>query len=790
MNKFKFGDLVRLCSDLSHVDLSLLSSPTLDNLELLANDCQDKWFEHYEWSYLAARVLIEKYKRESIPPTFSQSSNVLRNALEQKYYKFVLDNASILDAMIVPERDMKFDFFAIKTLLGGYIQYIIEKNSDNDDVKTVVETPQYMYLRIATYLHYPDLHRIKQTYDDLSLHRYSHASPTMFNAGMKIPALSSCFLVDMQDTMVDISHRWEIEAIISKNAGGIGKNFSNIRHSKIGVSGMSKGIIPWLKIDNEIMKATDQSGKRKGSMCAYLKVWHTDIIEFIEASDKNGSDDMRAKDLYYAVTVNDLFMKRVENDEVWSLFCPNEAKGLNTKFGKDFERQYLAYESQRIYKAQYPARMIMHTLVNNVMINSIPYVINIDSINRKSNQTHNGDMVHMSNLCTEIAGVTNEREIFSCNLGSICLKSCVEKDSNGNTVYNWELLRRLTRDMVRNLNQTIDRTHYPDEIPEIRYSNMRRRPLGIGVQGLADTFALMELTWVDDNDKVPENTREFHERLFQEMYIAAVSESIDMAEEEKAYSTYRGSPASKGLLQPDLWEIERLGITEEEYRSKPELWFSYKFIEPKVINKIRRDLDTWGMRNSLLFALMPTASSAHILSNNESFEPFNAVMYARSVLTGQFAVVNRYFVDDCFKNGREWWSSNLLQHLMNNNGIIDTYDFVKECGATPEEDKYLKKKYRSIFDIPHENILQLSADRGKYVCQTQSLNCHMRKPSASKVTAAYFRAWKLGLKTYMYYLRYPAKSSALNHASRSLRIRATEKTQEEGGDGTCVSCTV
>lgn len=783
--RFRYSDLVKMCTDLDRVNLSLLQSPTLDNLELLAQDCQDKSFEHYQWSYLAARVYLEHVKRSGIPSTFSESAHVQKHALTPVYYRYILDNADELNKIIVPERDWKFDYFGMKTVLGGYAASLVVKSEETGaDVRVSVETPQYMYLRIATYLHFPDMDRIRQTYDDLSLWRYSQASPTMFNSGMKIPSLASCFLVDMQDTMTDIAERWRVEAIISKNAGGIGKNYSNIRHSKIGASGMSKGILPWLKIDNEIMKATDQAGKRKGSMCVYLKVWHTDIIEFIEAPDKGGADEMRARDLYYAVTVCDLFMKRVQSSEVWSLFCPNEAKGLTTKFGKDFEMQYISYEKQKLYKAQYPARLIFYSIINSVHKNGIPYMINIDAINRKSNQTHNGDMVHMSNLCTEIAGVTNEKEIFSCNLGSIALNSCVTTPGE----YDWDLLRRLTRNMVRNLNQTIERTHYPEEIPAIRYANFRRRPLGIGVQGLADAFAKMELSWVDENGNIPENTREFHERIFQEMYIAAVLESIEMAREEGAYPTFKGSPASRGLLQPDLWEIERLGVSEEEYLSTPSLHFHYKYIAPEIVAKIRRDLKIHGMKNSLLFALMPTASSAHIMSNTESFEPFNGIMYTRTILRGQFAIVNRYFVDDCFKDGRRWWTTDLLQHLFKNGGIIDTYDFTKN-GATPEEDKWMKLKYKSVYDMPQSNLLELSADRGKYVCQTQSMNCHMRDPTPTKVAAYYMKAWQLRLKTYMYYFRQPAKSDALNHAARSLRVRSTEKTVDTSGEETCTSCT-
>jgi ribonucleoside-diphosphate reductase alpha chain len=774
--------------DLEHVHLEEHADKLyLNDLDELSKQLSDRYYLHYQWNILAARVVYAKLLR-TIPATFSESMMRQKEALHPDYLKYVLYNASKLNEMVCHLGDVSnFEYFGMKTLERSYLGRIFADKSS----KIVVESPQYMYLRIATFLHQPDMERIRRTYDDLSKGRYSHASPTMFNSGMKCPAMSSCFTMNVEDNLDHILQMVKYEGLISKNAGGIGKSYSNVRHSKIGTSGDSKGIIPFIKIDNETMLATDQSGKRKGSLAVYLKVWHVDLIEFIELRDTGGSEYMRARDIFCAVAVNDLFMKRAVEGGDWCLFCPREAPRLNNTFGKEFEMQYLSYERQGIYKFKHPAREIFKHLVLSVIKTGGPYMINLDAINRKCNQTHNGDMVHLSNLCTEIAGVTNEKEIFSCNLGSIVLNSCVFKNDKGEMDYDWALLRRLTKDMVRNLNETIDRNYYPEAIKEIRYANFKRRPLGIGVQGLADTFALMNMVWEDENQEIPQKTREFHQRLFEEMYVAGIQESIDIAREDEPYPSFKGSPSSKGLLQPDLWEIEKLGVTEEEYLTNPKLKFVYKHTPKDVVEKMYKNLKIYGLRNSLIFALMPTATSAHILGNNECFEPFNGVLFSREVLGGKYPIINKYFIDECFARGEGKWNTELLQHLMDNDGMIDTYDFAGKWGISPSEDTHLKLKYKSVYDIRPGVILQLAADRGKYVCQTQSQNLHIRfKGDAEKdyetMVAYYIRAWDLGLKTYMYYFRQHTNGNAINFAKGTLTI--TNESTSKNTESECTSC--
>ena len=770
--------LLAMSKDLTQVNLGLLFNQNLDltNLELVADKCASLYYEDPEWYILAARCLL-KHLKKNIPKTFSASMVLQSQALDNRFLNFVIDNARELDAIVVESRDDNFTYFGMKTLQCSYLGRLVDEQRNY----VVVETPQYMYLRVAAYLHYPDLNRIKRTYDDLSLWNYSHATPTLFNAGLKIPALSSCFKLSVEDTMSDIAEKWRVEALISKNAGGIGKDFSSIRKSKIGSNGMSKGIVPWIKIDNEVIKATDQSGKRKGSLAEYLCVWHVNILEFLELSHKTGSESLRARELFYGLMVCDLFMKRVENNEMWSLFCPNEAKGLTKTYGIDFEMLYESYEKQNLFQKQLPARELFRAIIETQIETGGPYMLYIDAINRKCNQTHNGDMVHISNLCTEITGVTNEKEIFSCNLASISISSCVDEKSR---VFDHHKLARLARDLTRNLNETIDRTYYHPEITQIRYSNMRRRPIGIGVQGLADAVAMLDEAWVDERGNLTEWMRSFNERVFETIYVAAIEESIEMAKEQGAYPSYNGSPTSKGLLQFDLWEMEKRGLSEEQYLALQEdEKFKLKYFPESVLKNIKRSLSWFGIRNSLLVALMPTASTAHLIGNNESFEPFNQMLFCRSTLSGQVPILNTHFVKDMKKYGV--YTTRLFSHLLNNRGTIETYDFEGELSEAVS--KKLKLKYLGIYKIPQKALLELSAERGKYVCQSQSMNFHLENPTADKISAYHFYGWKLQLKTGMYYLRQLASEDAINYTQITLKSNDVRKPELLCEDGTCCS---
>jgi len=608
----------------------------------------------------------------------------------------------------------------------------------------------------------------------------------MFNAGMKRPALSSCFKMTTQDTLDDIALKWKYEGIISKNAGGIGKDFSQIRHSEIGANGKSNGVVPWLKIDNEILSAVDQGGKRKGSMAAYLKVWHVDVFDFIDAANPNKKNS--APDLFYGLMVPDLFMKRVQEDGVWSLFCPAKQPILTKTWGAEFEQAYLNLERSKHYIKQVRAVELMNHIIASQQITGKPYMCYIDSMNRKCNQTHNGNMVDISNLCTEITGISNSEEIFSCNLASVCLNSCVDfpkgsspsGDNTGNPVFDFEKLENITRSLVRNLDQSIDRNFYHPEIPEIRRGNFRRRPLGIGVQGLADTFAMLGYMWTtpDGREADPE-TREFHKKIFEVMYIAGVRESIELAKEEGMYPTFPGSPASFGLFQFDLWQIEKLGVTREEYTSK-DFTDSFKRYQPSTntkeeLEKLRSDMMQFGLRNSLIFSLMPTASSAHILGNNECFEPFNNIIGKRKVLSGEYTLINKHFLRDAKQLGL--WNTETFEQIIRSKGTLEgwnpTFSEKKPLEEFNHDVEKLKLKYRSIYDISQRVLVDYCADRSWYICQSQSMNCHMKDPDHKKIYAYHMYTWKKGLKTGMYYLRQPPLKTAIDYTSGSIRIGVT-----------------
>jgi ribonucleoside-diphosphate reductase alpha subunit len=790
-----------------NVDVSLVeqkiknirhSEPFTDtDYDLAIEACSDKYYEDVDWLLLAGRLFTHKLK-QTTPKKFSTAMQAIKASLDPKFLNFVIENADALDKLVIPDRDYKFDIFGIKTLAASYLSKI----RDGDKV-TIYETPQYMYLRMAAYMWFPNMSRIRKMYTELSEWQYSHATPTMFNAGMKRPALSSCFKMTTQDTLDDIALKWKYEGIISKNAGGIGKDFSHIRHSEIGANGRSNGVVPWLKIDNEILSAVDQGGKRKGSMAAYLKVWHVDVFDFIDAANPNKKNS--APDLFYGLMVPDLFMKRVQEDGMWSLFCPAKQPILTRTWGEEFEQAYLHLERSKLFVKQVRAVELMNHIIASQQITGKPYMCYIDSMNRKCNQTHNGNMVDISNLCTEITGISNSEEIFSCNLASVCLNSCIEPPSgdvssgDGKTpsgvYFDFEKLKEITRSLVRNLDQSIDRNFYHAEIPEIRRGNFRRRPLGIGVQGLADTFAMLGLPWTTpDGREADPKTREFHKKIFEVMYLAGVRESIELAKEEGMYPTFPGSPASFGLFQFDLWQIEKLGVTREEYTS-PE--FTSRRYQPSSITKdelekLRSDMIRFGLRNSLIFSLMPTASSAHILGNNECFEPFNNIIGKRKVLSGEYTLINKYFMRDAKR--LKLWNTETFEQIVRSKGTLEGWNptFSETSKYKNAEDfthdvNKLKLKYKCIYDISQRVLVDYCADRSWFVCQSQSMNCHMKDPDYKKIFAYHMYTWKQGLKTGMYYLRQPPLKNAIDFASGSIRIGAKKKDvvcDEE----VCTSC--
>jgi len=766
-----------------NTDLALLKEKHIAlGVEDLALACADFTFIDPDWALLAGRVIAWDLQQRTAA-SFSEATELMKVLLNEDYYNFVMDHSEQLNCLIDAGRDFRFDLFAICTLTKSYLAQV--KGEHN----LIVETPQYMYLRVAVYLWFntfkeghafhtstnPDLHlaltEIKKVYDMLSLGRASHASPTMFNAGMKRSQLASCYLLDIQDNMLSITKSWTDCALISMNSGGIGCNYSKLRHSEIGFHGKSKGVVSWLKIKNEVLAGVDQAGRRKGSGSMFLRDCHMDIFEFSELKEGEGPEGMRARDLFYAIMVSDLFMRRVEKDEMWSLFCPNKAKGLFELWGTTFESAYVNFEKSGIADKKIRARELWQHILRQQIKTGLPFIVYMDAINDKSNQKHSG-VIHNSNLCVEIAEVTSEKEIASCTLASISLGECVKV--TGDTKYfDFTALEEITRQLVRNLNQVIDRNFYHLSIPEIPYSNFRHRPIGVGIQGLADALARLDLSWVEPVEnyssadawegslKMSKAAGELNHQIFETIYYAALKESLALAKIHGAYETFSGSPLSQGLFQFDLW-----APSKRNYQSR---------ITDNEWSSLRSEIMRFGTRNSLLVALMPTASSAHILGNAESFEPFNEYIYARTVLSGQFTIVNRHLVNDLKEIGM--WNGDTVTNIMANHGSIGNLSTATQRKRL----NYLKLKYRTIYEIPQKVLVEMSADRGRFVCQTQSFNCHMVKPTFTKLNAYHFYAWQEGLKTGMYYLRQLAGATPIN-------FTLTSSTEIKCNDEICTSC--
>lgn len=1142
--KFQTEDLPKINLKLIEKDLTA-AEKSLENgdnfkqiMEQLSLCCNDKSLVHPQWSLLAGRIQMEIIHSE-VPSLFSESTIKMKSILDTQYYKFVTENIGKLDEIIRRTNDFNFDIFGVSTLRKSYLAHL-----KVDDKSFLMETPQYMYLRVATFLHFPDMRSIEETYSALSNGDYTHATPTLFNAGMKRPQLSSCFLAVVDDDMASITKAWHDQAFISMNSGGIGYDYSQIRHSEIGQHGFSRGIVPWLKITNEVLKTVDQAGKRKGSGTIYLRDWHTDIYEFVELRDE-GPEDMRAKDLFLGIMVSDLFMKRVEANSTWSLFCPNKVKGLTDKWGSEFEMAYVAAEQEGLFASQVRARDLWQHIINMQIKKGMPFILYMDACNRKSNQKHSG-IIRSSNLCvsgdtlvltdtgnikissiegqkvkvwngeewskvvirktgshqnllrvnftngekldctpehkfyiqksynsknpietptknlktgdklikwespvieinenerkkfkypythgfycgdgtdviqgntrhpkvclygekknllkfldyvshgedlgdkmnvtlpkdipekykipekvsiktrlrwlegycdadscvsrngenesiqiasinkefllqvrlliltlgidtkitmahgvtkhsmndgkggkklyncqalwrllitsggvqkllklgfspkrlklkkreiqrdaghfvqiesiefgpedvdtfcftepkkhmgvfngiltgqcTEILETTNKDEIASCVLASICLNRCVEFNSLiGRRYFNFDKLENLTRALVRNLNQVVDRNYYSSEIPEIKFSNMKHRPLGIGVQGLADVFALLDISWIVpnlmSNRPEPEDkfitspkARKLNDQIFETIYFAAVKESVELAKVQGAYPAFEGSPASQGMFQFDLWEEERL--EKSCSRNVPvEMGVKRKRLSVSSRKKsrysdeqwetLRNDMMTYGMRNSLLTALMPTASSAHILGNQEAFEAFTELIYARTVLSGQFLIVNKHLVRDLEEIGM--WNTETVKSIISARGSLkDVTPTNNEVNT--ERLEFLKLKYATVFEIPQKVIVDLSIDRAENIDQTQSLNCHMARPTKKKLTAYHFYAWKKGAKTGMYYLRQKALTDPINFAIDTVVVSDQPKVKPASSgsrpvctEDICTSCNV
>ena len=699
-----------------------VSTQELDNLA--AEIAATLTTRHPDFAKLAARIAVSNLHKVT-SKSFSNTMKRLYQHVDPKNgqnapliskdtWKIIKEHAAELDEAIIYDRDFSYDFFGFKTLERSYLMKI--------DGKTV-ERPQHMLMRVAVGIHGSDIPAAIETYNLMSEKWFTHATPTLFNAGTPKPQLSSCFLLTMKDDSIDgIYDTLKQCAKISQSAGGIGLSIHNIRAKGSyikGTGGSSNGIVPMLRNFDMTARYVDQGGgKRKGSFAIYLEPWHADVFDFLDLKKNHGKDEMRARDLFYAIWIPDLFMQRVENNEMWSLFCPNEAPGLAEVWGEDFERLYQKYESENKFRRQVKAQDLWFEILESQIETGTPYILYKDSANRKSNQKNLGT-IKSSNLCTEIIEYTSPDEVAVCNLASLALPKFVTDDGK----FDHQKLYEITKVATRNLNKVIDVNYYPVE--EARRSNMRHRPIGLGVQGLADAFIMLRMPFDS------EEARGLNTDIFETIYFAAMEASMEEAKKHGPYETFKGSPVSKGIFQFDMW-----GVTPSSGRWNWE--------------KLKQEVKQYGVRNSLLVAPMPTASTSQILGNNECFEPYTSNIYTRRTLSGEFIVANKHLMKDLIAAGL--WSETMRQKLINTNGSVQ---------SIPEIPQNLKDIYKTVWEISQKAIIDMSADRGAYICQSQSLNIHLTDPNFGKLTSMHFYAWKRGLKTGMYYLRSTAAADAI-----------------------------
>ncbi len=684
----------------------------LDNLA--AETAASMTANHPDYAILAARIAVSNLHKNT-KKSFSETMIDLYEYIDPKtgtkaglIAKELIDliekHKEKLDSVIIYDRDYSFDFFGFKTLERAYLLRMNGK---------VVERPQHMLMRAALGIHGTDMDSVIETYTLMSEKWFIHATPTLFNAGTPRPQLSSCFLLTMTDDSIPgIFETLSRCAKISQSAGGIGLSIHNIRAKGSyikGTGGTSNGVIPMLRVYNDTARYVDQGGgKRKGAFAIYIEPWHADIEDFLDLKKNHGKEEQRARDLFYALWISDLFMKRVKNDEEWSLFCPNEAPGLADCYGKEFEKLYTKYEEEGLARKTVKAQTLWFQVLDAQIETGTPYILYKDACNQKSNQKNLGT-IKSSNLCTEIVEYTSTDEVAVCNLASISLPKFVEKGK-----FDFDTLHRITRVVTRNLNKIIDVNYYP--IPEAEKSNMRHRPIGIGVQGLADVFILCRHAF-----ESPE-AKQLNKDIFETIYHAAVLESVELAKKDGAYETFKGSPTSKGKFQFDLWGAD----PSDRYD-----WAALK-----------EDVKKNGLRNSLLIAPMPTASTSQIMGNNECIEPYTSNVYSRRTLSGEYIIVNKHLLSDLIERGI--WNEELKEKLLASNGSVRDI---------PEVPKDLKELYKTVWEISQKAIIDLAADRGAYICQSQSLNLFVDNPNYGKLTSMHFYAWQKGLKTGMYYLR-------------------------------------
>ncbi|MEP6748474.1 MAG: ribonucleoside-diphosphate reductase subunit alpha [Bacteroidota bacterium] len=697
-----------------------VTTTELDNLA--AETAASLTVKHPDYALLASRIAVSNLHKNTTK-SFSHTMKLLHECTDSKtgkllpliaddVWNIIHENAALLDSTIIYDRDYGFDYFGFKTLEKSYLLKLDAK---------VVERPQHMYMRVALGIHKEDIESAIKTYHLMSERWFTHATPTLFNAGTPKPQMSSCFLLTMKEDSIDgIYDTLKQTAKISQSAGGIGLAIHGIRATGSyigGTNGTSNGIIPMLKVFNDTARYVDQGGgKRKGAFAVYLEPWHADVFEFLDLRKNHGKEEMRARDLFYALWIPDLFMKRVEAGADWSLFCPNEAPGLHLCHGAAFEDLYTKYEAAGKARKVIKAQDLWFAILDAQIETGTPYLLYKDAANGKSNQQNLGT-IQSSNLCTEIMEYTSPEEVAVCNLASLALPRFVIDGK-----FDHQKLYDVTYQATLNLNKIIDNNYYP--IEEARYSNLKHRPIGLGVQGLADAFILMRLPFES------EKAKQLNKEIFETIYFAAMTASKDLAQKDGPYQTYAGSPVSKAVFQFDMWNTE------------PTLRWDWYTLKAEVLKH--------GVRNSLLVAPMPTASTSQILGNNECFEPYTSNIYVRRVLSGEFIIVNKHLLKDLV--ALNLWNDEMKHNIIQHNGSV------QQIEGIPEQ---IKEIYKTVWEIKQRAIIDMAADRGAYICQSQSLNLFIDAPSVSKLTSMHFYAWKKGLKTGMYYLRTKAASQAV-----------------------------
>jgi ribonucleoside-diphosphate reductase alpha chain len=697
-----------------------VATTELDNLA--AETAASLTVKHPDYALLASRIAVSNLHKNTTK-SFSATMQLLFDytdprsgkylpLLSDDVWQIIKDNAELLDSTIIYDRDYGFDYFGFKTLEKSYLLKLNGK---------IAERPQHMFMRVAIGIHKNDIDSAIKTYHLMSERWFTHATPTLFNAGTPKPQMSSCFLLTMKDDSIDgIYDTLKQTAKISQSAGGIGLAIHGIRATGSyigGTNGTSNGIIPMLRVYNDTARYVDQGGgKRKGAFAVYLEPWHADVFEFLDLRKNHGKEEMRARDLFYALWIPDLFMKRVEEDGNWSLFCPNEAPGLHQCWGEEFEALYAKYEAEGRARKTIKAQELWFAVLDAQIETGTPYLLYKDAANRKSNQQNLGT-IQSSNLCTEIMEYTSPDEVAVCNLASLALPRYV---INGK--FDHDKLYEVTYEVTKNLNKIIDNNYYP--VVEAETSNLRHRPIGLGVQGLADVFILLRLPFESDEAK------QLNKEIFETIYFASMTASKDLSKVEGPYETFAGSPVSKGVFQFDMWNTE------------PSMRWDWYTLKAEVLK--------FGVRNSLLVAPMPTASTSQILGNNECFEPYTSNIYVRRVLSGEFVVVNKHLLKDLVN--LNLWNDEMKNNIIRQNGSIQKIDGI------PEE---IKNIYKTVWEIKQRALIDMAADRGAYICQSQSLNLFVDAPTTGKLTSMHFYAWKKGLKTGMYYLRTKAASQAV-----------------------------